>query len=64
MCIEIFQVNKGHIIIKFSDFYVHVQSISLLWCKFQTIILKTVEGVCGDTNSTISVMDGYTYEGG
>ena len=44
----IFLVNPGYVtqaIKKWSEFYnlyAHAQSVSLLWCKFQTIILKTV----------------------
>ena len=41
------RVSNSPIIIRseFFDLYAHVQSICLLWCKFQTITLKTVGGV-------------------
>ena len=30
-------------LIRVCDLYAHAQSIRLLWCKFQTIILKLLE---------------------
>ena len=38
---------------EFCDLYAHAQSISLLWCEFQTITLKTEGGVGETMNSTI-----------
>ena len=43
---------------EFCDLYARAQSISFLWCKFQTITMKTVEGVA-ETNGTINY-DGRT----
>ena len=61
----IFLVNQGYVtltIIIQSEFYdlsTHAQSISLLWCKFQTLTLKTVGGVAETWTVLQSVTDGW-----
>ena len=40
----------------------HMLSLSLLWCKFQTITLKTVGGVVGTSSTMNYVTDGHSNE--
>ena len=64
MC-KINVLNQGYVTVtiiiiqsEFCDLYAYAQSISLLWYKFQTITLKTVE-VAATQTSLESVMDGW-----
>ena len=61
---QIFWVNQRYITLplitwsKFCDLYAYPQSIFLIWCKFQTITLKTVGGLA--EYYKVCRMDGHT----